>query len=176
MAKAQTDDLAELTGFAEPENPFELFDGRQSPTAAAVQRGTCRLLAQMGYAAVTELPLATGRRIDVMGLGQKGELLAIEIKSSLADFRADQKWPGYLSFCDRFFFAVPADFPREVLPAEVGLIVADRYGAEVLRDAPTDKLVGARRKAVTLLFARVAARRLYGAIEGLGPPPAEDAP
>jgi len=157
--------LDDLIGFEEPDNPFELFDGRQSPTAAGVQRGVCRLLGAMGYAAITEMPLSTGRRVDVIALGAKGEIVVIEIKSSHTDYRTDQKWQDYLAFCDRFFFAVPPDFPREVLPDDVGLIVADRYGAEVLREAETVKLAGARRKAMTLLFARIAARRVHGLID-----------
>lgn len=145
---------------------FEIVDGRQSPTAAAVQRGVCRMLIHMGFSPLTEFSLRTGRRIDVAAINAKGEIIAVEIKSSLADFRADQKWEEYLDYCDRFFFAVPIGFPREVLPEETGLIVADQYGAEILRESPLDKLPGARRKAVTLLFARVAARRAHLVIDG----------
>lgn len=142
-------------------------DGRQSPVAAAVQRGVCRLLIHMGYMPLTELALKTGRRVDVAAINAKGEILIVEIKSSLADFRVDQKWPEYLDYCDRFFFAVPADFPLEVLPDSVlvGLMVADKFGAEVLRDPKTDKLSAPRRKAVTLLFARAAAVRVHQALD-----------
>lgn len=145
---------------------FEIVDGRQSPTAAAVQRGVCRMLIHMGFSPLTEFSLRTGRRIDVAAINAKGEIIAVEIKSSLADFRSDQKWEEYLDYCDRFFFAVPIDFPREVLPEETGMIVADQFGAEILRESPLDKLPGARRKAVTLLFARVAARRAHLVIDG----------
>jgi hypothetical protein len=145
----------------EPEDSFRLFDGRQSATAAAVQRGCARLLTQMNYAPVTELTLATGRRADMIALGPKGEIIIIEIKSSLADYQADSKWEEYLEFCDRFFFAVTADFPLEVLPDDVGYIIADRYGAEILREGVHDeRLPPARRKALIQLFARVAARRV----------------
>jgi len=142
------------------EDEFRLFDGRQSPVAANVQRGCCRLLAQMGYAAVTELTLATGRRVDIIALGPKGEIVVLEIKSSLADYRADGKWEEYLDFCDRFYFAVPPEFPREIIPDEVGLVVADRYGAEILREGPTTPLAPARRKKLTLHAARISARRV----------------
>lgn len=146
----------------EDEDSFRSFDGRQSPTAAAVQRGCGRLLAQMNYAALTELALATGRRVDIIALGPKGEIIVIEIKSSLTDYLTDGKWEEYLDFCDRFFFAVPPDFPREVIPQEVGLIVADKYEAEILREGAHDTpLPPARRKALTLQFARVAARRVF---------------
>ena len=145
----------------EPEDSFRLFDGRQSPTAAAVQRGCSRLLAQMNFAPVTELTLATGRRADMMALGPKGDIIIIEIKSSVADYMADHKWEEYLEFCDRFFFAVPAEFPRELLPDDVGYIVADKFGAEILREESHDtRLAPARRKALTLLIARIAARRV----------------
>ncbi|MFZ3034541.1 MAG: MmcB family DNA repair protein [Parvibaculum sp.] len=147
---------------SEPEDSFQLFDGRQSPTAAAVQRGCARLLANMNFSPVTELTLATGRRADMMALGTKGEIIIIEIKSSVADYMADNKWEDYLDYCDRFFFAVPPEFPaQDLLPDDVGYIVADKYGAEILREGTHDgKLAPARRKAVTLLFARMAARRV----------------
>lgn len=140
---------------------FQLFDGRQSPTAAAIQRGCARLLAQMNFTPVTELTLATWRRADMIALGPKGDIIIIEIKSSLADFQADNKWEDYLEYCDRFYFAVTAEFPTEVLPADVGYIIADRFGAEVIREGAHDtRLAPARRKALTLLYARVAARRV----------------
>jgi len=146
----------------EPEDSFQLFDGRQSPTAAAIQRGCARLLTAMNFAPVTELTLATGRRADMMALGPTGDIIIIEIKSSVADYMADNKWEDYLDYCDRFFFAVTSEFPaEELLPDDVGYIVADKYGAEILREGAHDgRLPAARRKAVTLLFARMAARRV----------------
>lgn len=143
-------------------NPQETTspDGRQSPVAAEIQRGTLRLLARLGFAAVTELPLPNGRRADVVALSRKGELWIVEIKSSLEDFRTDQKWPEYRDFSDRLLFAVKPEFPSEILPSETGLILADRYSGEVVREAPEHKLSGGRRKAMTQLFARAAAFRL----------------
>jgi hypothetical protein len=138
-----------------------LIDGRQSPTAAAVRRGVCRLLRAHGFATVTELSLATGRRVDVMAVNGSGAIWAIEIKSSLADLRADFKWPEYEEFCDRLYFAIPPEMPAEAMPQQPGLIVADRFGAEILRDAENRLLPAARRKAVTLRFARAAALRLH---------------
>jgi len=154
MAK---DDLPDLPGMEMDE--FRLFDGRQSPIAASVQRGVCRLLAQMGYAPVTELTLATGRRVDILALGPKNEIAVIEIKSSLADYRTDAKWEEYLDFCDRFYFAVPPEFPREIIPE------ADRYGAEILREGPVTPLPAARRKKLTLHAARISARRVHRFLE-----------
>ena len=141
---------------------FLVSDGRQSPRAAAVQRGVCRLFRQMGYATVTELPLSGGRRADVVALSRTGDIWIVEIKSSIEDFRSDQKWPDYLEHCDRLFFAVPDDVPPEILPAEMGLIVADQYGAEIVRMIEDDRLGAARRKAVLLRFARAGALRLHG--------------
>jgi hypothetical protein len=140
-------------------------DGRQSQTALAVQRGTCRLLRMMGFAAVTELALSTGHRADIVGLGPKGELWIVEIKSSPQDLAADHKWPAYFEHCDRLHFAVPADLPRELLPAEAGIIVADRFGAAILREAPERRLAAARRRAVQMRFARAAALRLHDLID-----------
>ncbi len=136
-------------------------DGRQSERALAIARGTLRLLALHDYAGIPEFTLAHGRRADILALGPKGEIWLIEIKSSVQDFRVDQKWEEYLPFCDRFSFAVGPDFPLQLIPEEVGLIVADRFGAEILRDGELAAVAGARRKAITTEFARVAARRLH---------------
>lgn len=141
-------------------SPIEIADGRQSEAAAEIQRGACRLLRALGHAVVTELPLSTGHRADILALCRGGDVWIAEIKSSLPDFRADRKWPAYLDHCDRLYFAVGPDFPLDVLPEAVGVLVADRFGGEVVREAPETRLPGARRKAVTLRFARAAALRL----------------
>lgn len=126
-----------------------------------VLRGVCRLLRGMDLAPVPELVLPTGRRLDVCALSPSGEIVAVEIKVSVADFRADAKWPGYLEYCDRYFFAVPEGFPPDLPPAEHGLIVADRFGAAILRAAPATPLSAPRRKAMTLRLARAAAERWH---------------
>jgi hypothetical protein len=116
----------------------------------------------LGFSPLTELTLPTGRRVDVIGLGPKGEVHIVEVKASVADFRGDRKWAEYLDYADRFSFAVAPSFPRQILPEDAGLIVADRYGAEVLRAPEDHPLAAARRKAMTLRFARLAADRLRG--------------
>jgi hypothetical protein len=136
------------------------FDGRQSPAAAALQRGVCRALRALGHSVVTELSLANGRRADVVALSGAGDIVIVEIKSCLLDYRTDGKWEDYLPFCDRLYFAVAADFPCEVIPASAGLLLADRYGAEFVRDPVEERLSAARRKAMMLSFARAAALRL----------------
>lgn len=128
--------------------------------ALQIARGVGRYFRALGQAAIMELSLADGRRCDVIALGPQGGITIVEIKSCVADFRSDSKWPDYRQWCDRFYFAVDAAFPQALIPEDCGLIVADRFGAEVLREAPEHLLVGARRKAVTLRFARVAAVRL----------------
>lgn len=143
-------------------------DGRQSATALAVCTGVRRLLAGHGCASICELTLASGRRADVVALTREGCLWIVEIKSSLADWRADAKWPAYREFCDRFFFAVPTGFRTDVLPSDAGLIVADAHGAAIMREAPEHKLAGARRKAVTLRFAHVAAHRHHALVDPVG--------
>ena len=127
---------------------------------ALVTRGVCRLLAEMDCASVTELTLKTGRRVDVIALDPKGQVTIVEVKVSVEDFRADTKWTEYLPFCDRFFFAVPTAFPDDMLPPETGLITADPYGAGIVRPAAEGTMNAARRKALTLRFARHAATRL----------------
>lgn len=123
-------------------------------------RGVCRALAERGFASLTEFVPHRGLRADVMALGPKGEVWIVEVKSSLADFRSDFKWMGYLDWCDRFFFAVPESFPEEVLPMRHGLIRADAWGADIVRPSPEAKLAPARRRALTLAFARTSAERL----------------
>jgi len=125
----------------------------------ALARGISRLLIDLGLTPLLELPLGNGRRADIVGLAAGGELWIIETKSCLADYAVDQKWPDYLDYCDRFFFGVTEDFPRELIPDECGLIVADGFGGAVLRDSPLRPLAGARRKAMTLSYARLAALR-----------------
>ncbi|MBV2360413.1 MmcB family DNA repair protein [Thalassococcus sp. CAU 1522] len=125
-------------------------------------RGVCRHLAGHGFAVVEEFVPERGKRVDVMALGQKGEIWVVECKSSRADFQSDGKWEGYLDWCDRYFWAVDQDFPTDLLPDGTGLIVADGYDAEILRMAPEVKLAGARRNALIRRFAVHAARRLHG--------------
>jgi hypothetical protein len=142
-----------------------LHDGRQSLAACDICRGVSRLLGAHGFAAVSEVALANGRRADVAGISGSGAIWIVEIKSCLDDFRADKKWPDYRAFCDQLFFAVAPDFPRDVLPPATGLIIADRYGGEIVRAAQEHKLAGARRKAMMVHLARTAALRLQAAID-----------
>ena len=128
--------------------------------AGDLARGVMRAFGEMGQSCLAELPLGNGRRVDVMALDRGGRLTIVEVKSSLADFRSDNKWREYLPYCDEFYFAVAEDFDRAVLPDDAGIMVADRYGAAILAPAPEFKMAPARRKALTLRFARVAARRL----------------
>lgn len=130
-----------------------------------IARGVWRHLDTLGMTAITEFVPTRGLRVDLACLGPKGEIWIVECKSSLADFRGDAKWEGYLDWCDRFFWAVPEGFPVEVLPVGTGLIMADRFDAAIMRDAPLDKLAGARRKAMTLKLARTAMRRQLGWLE-----------
>ena len=139
-------------------NAAVLVSSRPEVTAL-VTRGAARLLAQLGHGRMLETPLPNGRRADIMALGPRGELAIVEVKSSPEDFRADAKWREYQPFCDSFYFAVAPEFPRHILPPEPGLIVADGFGGAVLAQAPFTPLAGARRKALTLAFARLAALR-----------------
>jgi len=129
-------------------------------SAALLARGVCRALDQLGYASLVEFPLANGRRADIFALGRGGDLAIIEIKSSVADFRADRKWVEYRDFADRFYFAVSNSFPLPLIPEDCGLIVADAFSASLIRDGNPNSLAPARRRAVTLRFALAAATRL----------------
>ena len=155
--------MSAALGFAASAPPGAVLplDGRQSPTALRIQRGVRRLFSQMGCVTLPEFSLVNGRRADVIALCGAGRLTIVEIKSSVADFRADRKWPDYRDFCDRFFFAIAEGVPQALIPEGCGLILADGYGAAILREAPEHPLSGPRRKAVTLRFAHSAARVLH---------------
>jgi hypothetical protein len=132
----------------------------QPPASGLLARGICRALEQLGYASLLEFPLANGRRADILALGKTADLLIIEVKSSVADFRADRKWAFYREYADRLYFAVPNEFPSVLIPEECGLIVADAFGAAVLRHGTLTPLAPARRRALTLRFGLAAATRL----------------
>jgi len=144
-------------------------DGRQSQTALAIARGSARYLHALGYCVVSELPLPSGRRADLVALGGDGEVVIVEIKSSVADFRADQKWTDYRLHCDRLFFATVLGVPRDIFPADAGLIVADAFGASILWEAPEHRLAAATRKTMMLRFAHAAALRLQALADPQGP-------
>lgn len=140
--------------------------------AADVARGTARLLMRHDLLAIAEVPLGNGRRADLMALSPKGEVVIVEIKVSKADLLGDGKWPDYLDYCDRYFWAVPQSFDltlfdrAELMPGRAGLIIADRYDAAILREAASTPLAAPRRKVETLRFARRAARRLLAVDDG----------
>jgi hypothetical protein len=133
--------------------------------AALLARGACRAFEQLGYTCLREFPLANRRRADILALGRTGELVIIEVKSSSADFRADNKWRHYHDFSDRLYFAVATGFPTQLIPEECGLIVADAFGGALVRDGIATGLKPARRRALILRFARVAAERLRRCLE-----------
>jgi hypothetical protein len=130
------------------------------PPGQLLARGVCRHLRQHDFATLEEFVPQRGLRVDVMGLGPRGEIWVIECKSSRADFTSDAKWQGYLDWSDRYFWAVDADFPTDLLPEGTGLIIADAYDADILRMGPEIKLAAARRKVLIRKFARTAAQRL----------------
>jgi hypothetical protein len=130
-------------------------------TTAAVTRGAQRLLRSVGLTSLTEVPLPSGRRADVMALGGDGEIWIVEIKSSPEDLRTDHKWMEYRAHCDRLFFAVDAAMPGDLMPEDAGLIVADAFGGAILRDAPLHRLAGPTRRSLLIRFARISADRLH---------------
>lgn len=130
-----------------------------------VTRGVCRALVALDHMVLTEFTLPDGRRADVIGLGPTGDLVIVEVKVSIADLLGDNKWPDYMAYCDRLYFATPPGFPHERLPAECGVFVADAWGAEELRAAPELPIHASRRRAMLLRFARHAARRLHDFVD-----------
>ena len=140
--------------------PDDLTPSVHTQPGQLLARGVCRHLASHGFACIEEFVPERGKRVDVMGLGPKGEIWVIECKSSRSDFQTDKKWEGYLEWCDRYFWAVDEAFPTELLPEGTGLIIADAYDAEIIRMGEEDTLAAARRKVLLAKFARHAARRL----------------
>lgn len=143
-------------------------DRRQSDTALAIARGTSRLLRSLGFSCVSELSLPSGRRADLVALNTRGDIWIVEIKSSVEDLRADQKWQDYRMHCDRLFFAFTQDLPCEIFPADTGLIVADAYGAHMHCDAPEHRLPAATRKVMLVSFGLLAAQRMNRLIDPQG--------
>ncbi len=136
-------------------------DGRQSDGATRIARGVRRLFRAAGLSTVSEMPLPSGRRADLVALGADGTITIVEIKSSVADWRADHKWSDYRAHCDRLFFAIDAQTPVDLMPADAGLILADAFGAEILREAPEHRLAPATRRTMLLRIARLAADRFH---------------
>ena len=139
---------------------MEIFSQKQLTPGQKLARGAARHLTSLGYASIEEFVPSRGLRVDLMALGAKGELWIIECKSSREDFTSDDKWQNYLQWCDRYFWAVDAEFPIEILPQEQGLLIADAYDGEIIRNSPLVPLAAARRKALLQKFAFHAARRL----------------
>ena len=143
-------------------SPMTLFDPTYDvpETTRLLTRGVCNLFQDLGFGTLTEFKLASGRRVDVMAIDRNGEFVIVEVKSTVADFRGDRKWHEYLAFCERFYFAVPAGFPVEMMPEDCGLIVADPYAAAVRRESLTRKLNTNRKRRQLIRFALAASNRL----------------
>ncbi len=145
----------------EAEPPSLPIDGRQSERALAIRRGVCRRLRAEGLALIPEVTLRSGRRADLVALAGDGAITIVEIKSSIEDFRADQKWQDYCAHSDHFYFATGPHVPADIFPLEAGLIVADSYGAEILRPSVCAKLPAPTRKEMLVRIARAGAHRLH---------------
>lgn len=142
-----------------------IFGTHRGEAAETLFRGVSRLLIDQGCGVLVEVSLPNGRRADIVAVTSQGAVSIVEVKSGIADFRSDAKWSEYRPFCDRFYFAVGADFPLDRLPDDCGVIVADGFGGHIRREAPLEPLAPARRKAITLRFALTASRRLTGLLD-----------
>ena len=139
---------------------MDLQPQKKLKTGQLLTRGMARHLTGLGFVSLEEFPPIKGLRVDLLALGRKSEIWIIECKSSREDFMSDEKWQNYLPWCDQYFWAVPTDFPVDILPEQTGVFWADGYDAELMRDAPISTLSPARRKSIIHRFARRAARRL----------------
>ena len=163
---------APRSGKAVPAGPGPEAGGAGKPGGRALRmaRGVCRFLAARGYSTLVEFPVGKGRRVDVIGLNRERRFVIVEIKTTVADFRGDAKWPDYLPWCDTYYFAVPDEFPADILPADRGLLVADAFDAAVIRESPVRTMNATRRRTQILKFALAAGQRLQ---QTLDPGPAE---
>jgi hypothetical protein len=133
----------------------------------------CRLASRFcvfrDWAPLAEVPLPNGRRADLLALLPDGRFAIIEVKSCERDFLSDLKWRAYREFCDLFYFAIDADFPRMILPEEVGLVVVPEDGApDLVREATEHPMAAPRRRALLLRYARLGATRLAAASDPTG--------
>jgi hypothetical protein len=141
------------------------------PCATDVARGVTRMFHAAGMTVLCEVPLPNGRRADMLAIDARGAVTIVEIKVARSDLHGDTKWPDYLDYCDRFFWALDPALDSAVLlhpphrPERCGLIVGDRYGAEIVREAAVHALAPARRKAEMLRIARLAMRRMMVAAD-----------
>ena len=131
-----------------------------SKNLSRIARGVMRHFAQIGMHSLSEFSPARGLRVDIITFGMSDEIWIVECKSSQKDFKSDKKWQNYLDWCDRYFWAVDANFPINILPSDTGIIIADAYDASILRDSPLNKLSAARRKKIMNSVARSACNRL----------------
>ena len=125
-----------------------------------IARGVMRHFSQMGLPSLSEYSPVRGLRVDVIVLAPSDEIWIVECKSSKIDFKSDKKWQNYLEWCDRYFWAVDSDFPKDILPFDTGLIIADSYDAKILIESPLNKLPAARRKKIVRSMASTACNRL----------------
>ena len=125
-----------------------------------IARGVMRHFSQMGLPSLREYSPVRGLRVDVIVLAPSDEIWIVECKSSKIDFKSDKKWQNYLEWCDRYFWAVDSDFPKDILPFDTGLIIADSYDAKILREAPLNKLSVNRRKKIVRSMESTACNRL----------------
>ena len=125
-----------------------------------IARGVMRHFSQMGLPSLSEYSPVRGLRVDVIVLAPSDEIWIVECKSSKIDFKSDKKWQNYLEWCDRYFWAVDSNFPKDILPFDTGLIIADSYDAKILREAPLNKLNVNRRKKIVRSIASTACNRL----------------
>lgn len=157
MAEPESGDPADQI----PDPATRCGDQPLPPGALSITRGVRRGLAERGFSSLMEFSLPCSRRADVLAFDPAGTVVIVEVKSSVTDFRTDRKWPEYRDWCDAFYFAVDDAFPTELIPEDCGLIVADAFGAAVLREAPVERLAAARRKSLIQRAALVAAGRLH---------------
>lgn len=136
----------------------------------AIRRATTMLCGRLAWVVLHEVPLPNGRRADILALRPDGGFVCIEVKSGPRDFLTDGKWPEYRPYCDALYFAVDDGFPQELLPDDVGVMVACigphclpkgvTADADLLREAPAHRLAPATRRALMQRFATIAAGRL----------------
>ena len=78
-------------------------------------------------------------RADLMEVTKENRLIIYEVKSSMADYRSDNKWQGYLKHCELLYFIAPtkvAKVIKEETPSNVGVYATNEFGySQCLRSA-----------------------------------------
>lgn len=89
------------------------------------------------------------RRLDALCLNYRGEMIGVEVKSCLADYRTDKKWRTYLPYTNKLYFLFPPSvIESRKFPEIKAEIKAEGAGILTLKYGRVHALVGAKTREV----------------------------